>query len=77
MHVWYSYDGPSDFLCNKNCVVTKTSLPESTPNKHNAITYYIVHKSAAAGILEVTNEDTDKKLPMHLLNCFHLAGSRS
>ena len=56
-------DGPTDMMCDNQGVVNNTSRPQSTlGKKHNAINYHAVREAAAAGILRVGKEDTEKNL---------------
>ena len=52
-------EGPAQVFCDNQGVVKNTSIPESVlSKKHNAINYHAVREAAAAGVLQVTKEDT-------------------
>ena len=74
--------GPTVVFCDNQGVVKNTSIPESVlTKKHNAINYHAVREAAAAGILEVHEDDTQTNLadlftkvlhvhcPRELLSC--------
>ena len=55
--------GPAQVYCDYQGVVKNTSLPESVlSKKSNAINFHAVREAAAAGVLEVHEEDTQTNL---------------
>jgi hypothetical protein len=56
-------DGPAQVYCDNQGVVKITSIPESVlSKKHNAISNHAVREAAAAGVLEVHEEDAQTNL---------------
>jgi len=59
--------GPANMLCANQGVVNNVTKPESVlSKKHNQICYHHICEAVAAGILQMTKEDTETKLGRNL-----------